>query len=128
MNYISDITRCTKPGGWIEHLEFSIKFQSDDDTITEDHILATWDKIFIEAGEKMGKSLAICETMKEDIIKAGFVNVKEKKYKLPVGPWSSDPKLKELGAWNLLYMLQGLEGMALYVLTEVMKVGISLLL
>lgn len=50
------------------------------------------------------------------IQEAGFVDVVEKKFKWPVGPWSSDPKLKELGRWNLLNWEEGMEGwaMALY--------------
>jgi hypothetical protein len=33
---------------------------------------------------------------KENIIKAGFVECREQKYKMPVGDWSCDPKMKEL--------------------------------
>jgi hypothetical protein len=74
------------------------------------------------------KSFDVIERQKELITQAGFIDVHEKKYKLPVGEWSSDPKLKELGQWNLLFCLQGLEGWALFLLTDVLKVSISILL
>lgn len=85
-----------------------------------------WSKTFIDASEMIGKSFNVIEQQKERITRAGFIDVHEKKYKLPVGGWSSDPKLKELGQWNFLFCLQGLEGWALFLLTEVMKVSISI--
>jgi hypothetical protein len=85
--------------------------------------MARWSRIFFEAGEHMGKSFRIPERSKEYITAAGFVDVTEKKYKLPIGDWSSDPKMKTLGQWNLLYCTQGLEGFALFLLSKVMKVS-----
>lgn len=119
----ADGIRCTKPGGWIEDLEFTIEFKSDDGTVTDDHVMARWSKIFLEAGERMGKTFRVGERARELITSAGFVNVTEKKYKLPVGDWSSDPKMKTLGQWNLLYCVQGLEGFALFLLSKIMKVS-----
>lgn len=115
--------RCTKPGGWIEDLEFSIVFKSDDGTITGDHVMARWSRLFLEAGEKMGKTFRAGERARELITNAGFTNVTEKRYKLPIGDWSSDPKMKELGQWNLLYCVQGLEGFALFLLSKIMEVS-----
>jgi hypothetical protein len=91
--------------------------------VTDDHIMARWSKIFLEAGEKMSKTFRISEHAKEYIRDVGFVDVKEKKYKLPVGDWSSDPKMKMLGQWNLLYCVEGLEGFALFLLNKVMEVS-----
>jgi hypothetical protein len=110
----ANITRCTKPGGWIEDLEFSIEFKSDDGTITDNHVMARWSKIVLEAAERMGKNFRAGERAREHITNAGFVNVTEKRYKLPIGDWSSDPKMKSLGQRNLLYCIQGLEGFALF--------------
>jgi hypothetical protein len=116
----------TKPGGWIEDLEMSIQFKSDDGTVGDDHFMTHWSKTFIDASEMIGKSFNVIERQKELITQVGFIDVHEKKYKLPVGEWSSDPKLKELGQWDLLFCLQGLEGWALFLLTEVLKVSISI--
>lgn len=94
---ITDILRCTKPGGWLEHMDLSVVFESDDGTLSEDNILHGWGKIFVEAGERMGKTFEIHKYAQKYMSEAGFVDVKEHKFKLPVGPWSSDPKMKELG-------------------------------
>ncbi|MCJ1257875.1 hypothetical protein MMC24_005703 [Lignoscripta atroalba] len=51
---------------------------------------------------------------------AGFEDVTLHAYRWPVGPWSKDPKLKELGKWSQLHLLEGLEGMVMALLTRVM--------
>jgi hypothetical protein len=122
----TDLIRCIKPGGWIQDMEMSIMWKSDDGTITDDHLLNEWSRISIEAAKKIGKTFENAQFTKENMIKAGFVDVVEKKYKMPVRGWSSDPKMKELGRWNALYFQQGIEGMCLYLLNRVMGVSISL--
>lgn len=104
-------------------MESSIIFKSDDGTVTDEHPLAEWSRISIEAAKRMGKTFENAQYTKENIIKAGFVDVVERKYKMPVRAWSSDPKLKEIGRWNSLYFQQGIEGMCLYLLHRVMGVS-----
>lgn len=99
-----------KPGGWIEDVELSIHITSDDGTVGEGHILDGWSKTFYEAGDILGKTFKVLDQSKELMKKAGFKNVVQRNYKVPVGAWSSDPKLKEVGRWNLLFCTQGLEG------------------
>lgn len=106
----------------------SIQFTSDDGTVTEDHVLAQWSKIFIEAGEKFGKTFRIAELAKGYMQSAGFQNVTEQQFKLPIGPWSRDKKLKKLGRWNLVHCEQGIEGWAMALLTRVMGVSSLVLL
>ena len=110
----------------MEDLEFSIEFKSDDESIGYDHVMAKWSRIFLEAGEKMGKTFRIANRAKEYITQAGFVDVVEKKYKMPIGDWSIDPKFKKIGLYNLLYCVQGLEGFALFILSKVMGVSLAL--
>ena len=81
--------------------------------------------IHLVIGTHIGKTFENAQFTKENIIKAGFVDVIEHKYKVPVGTWSSDPKMKELGRWNALYYHQGIEGMCLFLLNKVMGVSIS---
>ena len=108
------------PGGWIQQLEMSIEFKSDNSTVNDDHIMAQWSKTFIEAGERVGKSFYTADNAAKLIREAGFTEVQEQWYKVPVGPWMEDKKMKEIGYWNLLYCLQGCEGWALYLLTKIM--------
>lgn len=76
----------------------------------------------------MGKTFRILDLQKQFVIDAGLKNVVEERYKMPVGPWSSDKKLKEVGQWHLLECFQGIEGWAMALLTRVMGVSSSLVL
>lgn len=51
---------------------------------------------------------------------AGFVDVVENRWPVPIGGWPKDPKLKELGICNLEFHDQSLEGFSMFLLTQVM--------
>jgi hypothetical protein len=53
----------------------------------------------------------------------GYINVIEKKYKLPIGRWPADPRMKELGMWFRAYFEDGMEGYAIALMTRVLKVS-----
>ncbi|KAI9931480.1 hypothetical protein ASPWEDRAFT_169675 [Aspergillus wentii DTO 134E9] len=112
--------RHIRPGGWIDQLEMSIEFRSDDGTVTDDHVLSVWSKTFIEAGERFGKTFRTADLAKGYMQEAGFQNVTEERFKLPVGPWSKDRRLKKLGMWNLTHCEAGIEGWAMALLTRIM--------
>lgn len=42
---------------------------------------------------------------------AGFVNVNVKEFKIPIGSWPADPKMKETGNFQLVAMLEGIHGL-----------------
>lgn len=60
--------------------------------------------------------------MASDMTRAGFINLREEVFRTPLGEWSSDPNLRELGRWNLLQFDVGLEGFAVQLLTKFMGV------
>lgn len=98
---------------------------SDDGTVAPGHIMYDWPQTFIGAGEVMGRTFKVnSKKLMED---AGFVDIVEKVWKVPSSGWPKDPQMKELGRWQLLYLMTGLEGMALYILTTVLKVSLSIL-
>ena len=68
----------------------------------------------------MGKTFGVTGQMKQRVLDAGFVDVVEKKWKVPIGGWSADRKLKRIGLYTLLFLDGSLEGFALYMLKEVM--------
>jgi len=110
----------TRPGGFLEQMEISIEFTSDDGTVDSDHVMAEWSRLFTEAGERVGKTFKIANQASTLIRETGFVDIEERWYKLPVGPWPKDKKLRDLGFWNWHYCMNGFEGWAMYLLTRVM--------
>ncbi|OLN83287.1 Trans-aconitate 2-methyltransferase 7 [Colletotrichum chlorophyti] len=113
-----------RPGGYIEIKEIDIEDHSQvlGDDLPEDHIYRRWAKVMFEATERLGKTLL--QTRDHGIAKnlesAGFVDIVEKSWPIPVGNWPADPKLKEVGAVNLEYIDQSLEGFGVFLLKEIM--------
>ncbi|KAL3466923.1 S-adenosyl-L-methionine-dependent methyltransferase [Aspergillus heterothallicus] len=108
-----------KPGGYIEQVEQSVVPKSDDKT-TDGTVFEEWGKVSLQAGDAFGKSLRIIDESKDRMIKAGFVDVVERRFKVPIGAWPSDHRLKELGLYNRLQWTEGIEGWTMYLLTAVL--------
>lgn len=79
--------------------------------------------MFIDAAESINQTFKIATQSKRLIEDAGFVDVVETKFKMPVGGWMDDEKWKDIGRWNLLYLTRGLEGMQLWILKAVLGVS-----
>ncbi len=109
----------TKPGGYIEIVEHSVQPISDDDTMGPDHFYHTWGDVVIEMGERFGKSFTIWEESAERIRRAGFVDVVVCNYKWPMNGWPKESKSKNIGRWNQLRLMDGVEGFMLRLLTQV---------
>ena len=112
------------PGGWIEDLEFTITLYSDIPSVRDDpdHIFKRWARVFFEASDRMGRTLRIGMdgTMRTLMQEAGFVGVVEKTYHVPSCGWSSDPRMRKIGMYNLAFLEQSAEGFALFLLREIM--------
>lgn len=107
-----------RPGGWIEQLEASPAVECDDSSLPEDNILRGWGPTIFGCGERAGRECDIIDTMPEVIRKAGFVDVHEKSYKWPIGPWPRDQKYKEAGTVNFQHWMSGMEGWCMWLLTK----------
>ena len=114
-----------EPGGWFEQSEISVAPVSDDGTVPQGHIFQRWGEISLEAGEKFGKTLRIHGQARGLLESAEdkWENVREHVFKLPIGTWPRDKKLKKIGAVNRIYWEEGIEGWCLALLTRVMGVG-----
>lgn len=64
------------------------------------------------AAGSAGKKFDVEERMKARIEAAGFVNIREKLYKCPIGEWAKNPIPKEAGKFNKLQTEQGMEGVS----------------
>ncbi|KAJ5492785.1 hypothetical protein N7539_001531, partial [Penicillium diatomitis] len=106
------------PGGWIEQMEFDVRVRSDDASLPPNSVLAGWGETFISCAARAGRPLTTQETMRASIESVGFVDVHERLYKVPLGPWPKDQLLKEVGLLNLEHWKAGLEGNAMWLLTK----------
>ncbi|KAG8531650.1 uncharacterized protein KY384_003281 [Bacidia gigantensis] len=106
--------RHLKPGGWVECHELSVDVRSDDGTLPEDSHIHQWCLNEGEAWRKIGLSVTLSgEEVADWMEKAGFVNVTIKRFKLPIGTWPKDKQLRETGAFQLVAMLEGIQGLTI---------------
>ncbi|RMJ21174.1 Methyltransferase [Aspergillus sp. HF37] len=110
-----------KPGGWIEMVDFvGDEFFADDDSLEKAPYLTEWARLQKVAFHKFGKEFGIARDHKQRMIDAGFKNVREEVYKAPLNPWPKDRKLKELGRYYQLNMLECIEAYTLASFTRIL--------
>ncbi|CCT71080.1 related to methyltransferase [Fusarium fujikuroi] len=113
--------RCLKPGGYIESHEALSRMDCDDGSITEKSAMHQWGKFFVEGGKKIGRSFTIVEdgVQRSAMEKAGFVNLEERDFKVPIGGWPKDPRMKEIGKYAQATLEQDIEGYVLFMANTV---------
>ncbi|KAM5343820.1 hypothetical protein ACJ41O_012357 [Fusarium nematophilum] len=98
-----------KPGGWIEMQEYDAWIFSDDDSCDRAPWTMEWVDKLDTASRMFGKQINVATYHKQWMIDAGFEDVKERVYRIPIGPWAKDPALKELGRYELTHMQMSVE-------------------
>lgn len=58
--------------------------------------IASWVPLIVSCTERAGRSGKTIDTCRALIEKAGFENVHEELFKVPVGSWAKDERIKEL--------------------------------
>jgi len=61
-------------------------------------------------------------------LEAGFVDIVEKPYKVPIGPWPKDKLEKMIGTYNMVNLLDAAEGFTLVLFIRILGVRISLMI
>ena len=119
--YIRKIYRHTKPGGYFELQELNCRFHSDDGSVKKDSSLAYWSEMICLAAEKYNRPIPIHTDYVAMLEKAGFVEIRQVILKSPSNPWPKDKNLKEVGKFQSLALLEGLEGISLALMTRGLK-------
>lgn len=111
-----------KPGGYYEHVEIGCQGMSDHVELDPDHVFYTWANTFYEAGEKMGRPFTICldGESKKHMLAAGFEDIKEHRWKLPVNSWAKDKKLKHAGTLFHYALERDMEGFSMFACTQLL--------
>ncbi|CAG8365125.1 unnamed protein product [Penicillium salamii] len=110
--------RSLRPGGWIELLELTADFQSEDNSWSQDCPLKGFMPLMKSAAAKTGRPLHLYHRCVELVKSAGFLDIHEEVKKWPIGPWARDEQLKEAGSLNLEHWMLGAEGYVMYLLTK----------
>ncbi|RJE21808.1 hypothetical protein PHISCL_05864 [Aspergillus sclerotialis] len=107
------------PGGYLEQVEWSVWVDSDDGSAKGTKMDESG-HISLEAAKKFGKSLQTVNEMEENMKKAGFTDVTVHTFKIPVGPWPQDKRLKNLGRYQRLVWEESLEMWVMMLWTSIL--------
>ncbi|KAH7142157.1 S-adenosyl-L-methionine-dependent methyltransferase [Dactylonectria macrodidyma] len=114
--------RTCKPGGWVQSCEIDPPFYSDDGTVDDENAIQTWNTLVREGGKKFGRTFCVVEEGLQvpSLQAAGFVDIQQANYKVPVGGWAKDPSLQEVGQFLRSTMENDIEGYTLLLWHQVM--------
>ena len=55
--------------------------------------------------------------MIQQMTEAGFINITKHEFKFPIGPWPKDKRMRQAGAFGLVNLLEGIQGLSMKVFT-----------
>lgn len=114
---VSQCFEHTTPGGWVEFIDLDLEWRSPDGSLTSTSAAKHFNSIFMKASREIGQEPCPGPLLEGWLEDAGFKDVAAKRYVWPVGTWPIDKHLKDVGAWNFLQVMEGLEAF-LYVILK----------
>ncbi|KAK0612190.1 S-adenosyl-L-methionine-dependent methyltransferase [Immersiella caudata] len=99
-----------RPGGYVEMQEPDCDVFSDNAEIPASNPLKAWFCDLRAAAAMAGRPIDAVPNLKQLFIEAGFVDVQEKVYKIPVGDWPRGRRLKKMGRLWRQNIADGLPG------------------
>ncbi|KAL9563605.1 hypothetical protein ACKAV7_012273 [Fusarium commune] len=116
-----EASHCCKPGGFVESGEINPTFYSDDGTIDDVEALQTWNRLVIESGKGFGRSFTDIENDVQLFQDAGLVDVQTVDFKVPIGGWPKDEKMRKVGQFLRASIENDLEGYTMMVWHHIMN-------
>jgi SAM-dependent methyltransferase len=107
-----------KPGGWIELQEIKFTVLCDDDTLPADYGYARYTDAVHAGFARFGVFTNKVAQNPELVREGGFQNVEERVWKLPIGAWPRDQKMKAVGIFCRQMLVDALQGLAMAALTR----------
>ncbi|KAF8849992.1 UMTA methyltransferase [Acephala macrosclerotiorum] len=121
--YMRDMFRVTRPGGWCQMVEMYFQVQSDNGSLTDDHALRQWSARYSESMEGL-KDLRVPLRLSNMMRDAGFVDVEARMIPLPTCGWSTEQRDRDIGIANHENVHRLLSSLAIYPFTE--RLGMSI--
>ena len=111
--------RNLEPGGWLEIQDYGLPVKSADGTSTGTDV-ERWGELLCSAGRELGRPMGsdCADHHPAAMAEAGFVDIQTRMFMWPTNGWPRNPLMKELGRWNQINVVDGLEGFCLALLTR----------
>ncbi|KAF4495658.1 hypothetical protein FAGAP_8212 [Fusarium agapanthi] len=116
-----EASHCCRPGGFVESGEINPTFYSDDGSIDDVEALQTWNQLVVESGKGFGRSFTNIENDVQLFGDAGLVDVQSFDFKVPIGGWPKDEKMRKVGQFLRASIENDLEGYTMMVWHQVMN-------
>ena len=111
--------RHLKPGyGWMEQVEIDMIPRCDDGTLPADSNIVRWSRDLLDATARAYRPLAYNTETRAMLERQGFTGIQEQVIQIPLNPWPTDPKLKDVGRWFNLGFTQGLQALTMAPMTR----------
>lgn len=110
-----------QPGGWLESQDFNLEAVSDDGTLTPDAPLSRWVHDMNYASELIGRPLSRSHLLYQWYEEVGFVDVRQRVFKIPINGWAKNPRHKHVGKLWEQNFLDGLSGFSMALFTQVLE-------
>jgi len=106
------------PGGTVELVDIVYPLMSDDGTLAEDSAMYKWSVMLLKGFTANGCPIDGALQYKDQLAKAGFVDINIVKRKWPTNRWPKDPRFKQIGLWAHENVMQALAGLSLAIFTR----------
>ncbi|KAK4238403.1 S-adenosyl-L-methionine-dependent methyltransferase [Achaetomium macrosporum] len=113
MNYLGDILRILRPGGWCQMVEIYFNAQSDNGTLTSNHALQVWSQSYMQSIQPAKDPRAPLR-LQSWMTQAGFVEVESRLLTLPLSGWPTDPRDHAIGTANRANVHRLLSSLAVF--------------
>ena len=113
--------RAMRPGAWIELQELNYVTQCDDGTMKDDYIVGKFLNLVKDGLAAFGVDLLEMRKNAQLLRDAGFVNVEERVFKIPVGTWPRNKTMKLIGMYMRSVIYDGLQGISMGPFTRGLK-------
>ncbi|KAL2153140.1 hypothetical protein VTH82DRAFT_4295 [Thermothelomyces myriococcoides] len=120
MNYLSDILRVLRPGGWCQMVEIYFNAQSDNGTLTSNHALQIWSQSYMQSIQPLKDPRAPLR-LQNWMVQAGFVEVESRMLTLPLSGWPTDPRENAIGAANQANLHRLMSSLSVYPLAHALN-------
>lgn len=104
----------------LDWTDVSRQATTDDNSLPDDSAYHEFQTRLREASERFGRVMNISPQFRSFVVDAGFQNVNEELYKVPLSPWPADRRYRELGRYMNVQMMDSLEPYSLALFTRVL--------
>ncbi|KIV96833.1 hypothetical protein PV10_00650 [Exophiala mesophila] len=108
------------PGGWYEAQEFDVWFHAQAEPLSEESHIMKWQTLLDQASSQFGKRLNCFDEVLTAFGGVSFENVTHEIFKVPIGRWPKDRKLRETGMYLQAQMLDSVEPVSMAYFTRVL--------